>query len=266
MEVFRWAITRKYKSPLILWLFVGGRLLRKTGTIFAWDLRSAQEPIPLSHVGLDETAQPVCESEVWEVLFGNYTESSDIISSVSTRILPVMLCSEDGILAIVEQGETLPRKHWINVSIVDLFHANCLRCDNFVTRWEASWIACRALCYQLLWYRSSEPFCKFVCSRLETASFFFFLVLALIFSSYTGCRLCPGMGIDWCAYTWKRCNGRGMNAFTPQQFYWISMHNFLWWPVAWLLTLSFCCSSAINDGRGVLGVYHLRFCVKSRIV
>ena len=172
MEVFRWAITRKYKSPLILWLFVGGRLLRKTGTIFAWDLRSAQEPIPLSHVGLDETAQPVCESEVWEVLFGNYTESSDIISSVSTRILPVMLCSEDGILAIVEQGETLPRKHWINVSIVDLFHANCLRCDNFVTRWEASWIACRALCYQLLWYRSSEPFCKFVCSRLKTARFF----------------------------------------------------------------------------------------------
>ncbi|XP_037447597.1 nuclear pore complex protein NUP43-like [Triticum dicoccoides] len=80
---------------------VGG----SSGTIFAWDLRCAQQPIPLSGVGLDETVQPVCESEVWEVLFDNYTQSSDIISSVSTRILPVMLCSEDGILAIVEQDE-----------------------------------------------------------------------------------------------------------------------------------------------------------------
>ncbi|KAG8046876.1 hypothetical protein GUJ93_ZPchr0008g11722 [Zizania palustris] len=80
---------------------VGG----SSGTIFAWDLRWPQQPIPLSGVGLDGTAQPVCESEVWEVLFDNYTQSSDIISSTSTRILPVMMCSEDGILAVVEQDE-----------------------------------------------------------------------------------------------------------------------------------------------------------------
>ncbi|KAG8087030.1 hypothetical protein GUJ93_ZPchr0010g7492 [Zizania palustris] len=80
---------------------VGG----SSGTIFAWDLRWPQQPIPLSGVGLDGTAQPVCESEVWEVLFDNYTQSSDIISSASTRILPVMMCSEDGILAVVEQDE-----------------------------------------------------------------------------------------------------------------------------------------------------------------
>jgi hypothetical protein len=80
---------------------VGG----SSGAIFAWDLRWPQQPIPLSGVGLHETAEPVCESEVWEVLFDNYTQSSDIISAASTRILPVMMCSEDGILAIVEQGE-----------------------------------------------------------------------------------------------------------------------------------------------------------------
>uniref|UniRef100_A0A0D9X617 Nuclear pore complex protein NUP43 n=1 Tax=Leersia perrieri TaxID=77586 RepID=A0A0D9X617_9ORYZ len=66
---------------------VGG----SSGTIFAWDLRWPQQPIPLSGLGLGGTAQPVCESEVWEVLFDNYTQSSDIISSASTRILPVMM-------------------------------------------------------------------------------------------------------------------------------------------------------------------------------
>lgn len=80
---------------------VGG----SSGTIFAWDLRWPQQPIPLSGVGLNGTVQPVCESEVWEVLFDNYTQSSDIMSSTSTRILPVMMCSEDGILAVVEQDE-----------------------------------------------------------------------------------------------------------------------------------------------------------------
>ncbi|XP_062191608.1 nuclear pore complex protein NUP43 [Phragmites australis] len=80
---------------------VGG----SSGTIFAWDLRWPQQLTPLSGVGLNGTAQPVCESEVWEVLFDTYTQSSDIISSVATRVLPVMMCSEDGILAVVEQDE-----------------------------------------------------------------------------------------------------------------------------------------------------------------
>ncbi|XP_040382848.1 nuclear pore complex protein NUP43 [Oryza brachyantha] len=80
---------------------VGG----SSGTIFAWDLRWPQQPIPLSSLGINGPTQSVCESEVWEVLFDNYTQSSDIISSSSTRILPVMMCSEDGILAVVEQDE-----------------------------------------------------------------------------------------------------------------------------------------------------------------
>ncbi|KAK8450835.1 hypothetical protein SEVIR_6G109500v4 [Setaria viridis] len=80
---------------------VGG----SSGTIFAWDLRWPQQPIPLSGVGLNGTAEPVCESEVWEVHFDTYTQSSDIISSASSKILPVMMCSEDGILAVVKQDE-----------------------------------------------------------------------------------------------------------------------------------------------------------------
>ncbi|KAJ1267953.1 hypothetical protein BS78_07G098400 [Paspalum vaginatum] len=80
---------------------VGG----SSGTIFAWDLRWPQQPIALSGIGLNGMYEPVCESEVWEVLFDTYTQSSDIISSASARILPVMMCSEDGILAIVEQDE-----------------------------------------------------------------------------------------------------------------------------------------------------------------
>lgn len=96
-----------------------------SGTIFAWDLRWPQQPIPLSGVGLNGTVQPVCESEVWEVLFDNYTQSSDIISSASTRILPVMMCSEDGILAVVEQGKPVARKLYrVPVFIVDFFNAN----------------------------------------------------------------------------------------------------------------------------------------------
>lgn len=80
---------------------VGG----SSGTVFAWDLRWPQQPIPLSGVGANGTAEPVFESEVWEVLFDAYTQSCDIISSASAKILPVMMCSEDGILAIVEQDE-----------------------------------------------------------------------------------------------------------------------------------------------------------------
>ncbi|CAL5002958.1 unnamed protein product [Urochloa decumbens] len=83
---------------------VGG----SSGTIFVWDLRWPQQPIPLSGVGLSGAAEPGCESEVWEVLFDTYTQSSDIISSTSSKILPVMMCSEDGILAVVEQADERP--------------------------------------------------------------------------------------------------------------------------------------------------------------
>ncbi|XP_044471619.1 nuclear pore complex protein NUP43-like [Mangifera indica] len=80
-------------------LLAGG----SSGTIFAWDLRWQQQPLILSGVGTGDAAVPsISESEVWEVQYDCYTKSSNISSA---RVLPAMFCSEDGILAVVEQGE-----------------------------------------------------------------------------------------------------------------------------------------------------------------
>ncbi|RLM61974.1 hypothetical protein C2845_PM14G07470 [Panicum miliaceum] len=110
--VYQWSSAIVYILAFIRIGVVGIHVIESTGkvggssgTIFAWDLRWPQQPIPLSGVGLNGTTEPVCESEVWEVLFDTYTQSSDIISSASSKILPVMMCSEDGILAVVEQDE-----------------------------------------------------------------------------------------------------------------------------------------------------------------
>ncbi|XP_024458837.1 nuclear pore complex protein NUP43 isoform X1 [Populus trichocarpa] len=76
-----------------------------SGTVFAWDLRRQQEPIILSSIGSSDTmTQPLSESEVWEVQYDYYTKSLNSNIS-SSRILPAMICSEDGILAVIEQGE-----------------------------------------------------------------------------------------------------------------------------------------------------------------
>lgn len=81
---------------------VGG----SSGVVFAWDLRNPQHPIILSGVETGwSTNHPVSESEVWEVRYDNYTKSSNISNFSSSKILPVMMCSEDGILASLEQGE-----------------------------------------------------------------------------------------------------------------------------------------------------------------
>lgn len=80
---------------------VGG----SSGIVFAWDLRWQQQPILLSGVGLNGTTQPISESDVWEVQYDSYIQSSNINSASSTRILPIMMCSEDGILAVLEQGK-----------------------------------------------------------------------------------------------------------------------------------------------------------------
>ncbi|KAL6984940.1 hypothetical protein U1Q18_018321 [Sarracenia purpurea var. burkii] len=73
-----------------------------SGTVFAWDIRWQNQPIILSGVANGEVStHSPCESEVWEVQYDSYMH--DISSS--SRILPVMICSEDGILAVVEQGE-----------------------------------------------------------------------------------------------------------------------------------------------------------------
>ncbi|XP_051132028.1 nuclear pore complex protein NUP43 [Andrographis paniculata] len=78
-----------------------------SGTLFAWDIRSPKQSVVLSGVGFrDAPKNSLVESDVWEVQYDNYTHSSKIInSSSSSRILPAMICSEDGILGVVEHGE-----------------------------------------------------------------------------------------------------------------------------------------------------------------
>ncbi|OVA10299.1 WD40 repeat [Macleaya cordata] len=79
-----------------------------SGTIFAWDLRWQQQPIFLSGIGTQEGAvHSPSESEVWEVQYDCYMQSPNISNTSSARVLPVMMCSEDGVLASVEQGEEL---------------------------------------------------------------------------------------------------------------------------------------------------------------
>ncbi|XP_065851400.1 nuclear pore complex protein NUP43 [Euphorbia lathyris] len=76
-----------------------------SGKVFAWDLRWQQQPIILSGVGTNESAtHSLSESDVWEVKYDSYSKSSSSNIS-SSRILPAMICSEDGILAAIEQGE-----------------------------------------------------------------------------------------------------------------------------------------------------------------
>ncbi|KAA8522831.1 hypothetical protein F0562_009254 [Nyssa sinensis] len=77
-----------------------------SGTVFAWDIRWQQQPIILSGMATGgANAHSPSESEVWEVQYDNYMHSSNMGNVSSSRILPVMICSEDGILAVVEQGE-----------------------------------------------------------------------------------------------------------------------------------------------------------------
>ncbi|KAF5950513.1 hypothetical protein HYC85_012506 [Camellia sinensis] len=62
------------------------------------------QPIVLSGVAAGEfQSHSLSESEIWEVQHDSY--SSNIGNISTSRVLPVMICSEDGILAVVEQGE-----------------------------------------------------------------------------------------------------------------------------------------------------------------
>ncbi|KAJ8750983.1 hypothetical protein K2173_016164 [Erythroxylum novogranatense] len=115
-----------------------------TGTVFAWDLRSQQQPIILSGVGTGETmTHPLSESEVWEVQCDCYIKSSSRGLS-SSRILPAMFCSEDGILAVVEQGEEptelLAEPCAINSFDIDLQNPSDIICS---LEWESIAIVSR---------------------------------------------------------------------------------------------------------------------------
>ncbi|KAK6156661.1 hypothetical protein DH2020_010909 [Rehmannia glutinosa] len=82
----------------------GGPAGGSSGIVFAWDIRWPKQPVMLSGVGAGDAANSLVESDIWEVQYDNYTHSSKIINSSSSRVLPAMICSEDGILAVIEQG------------------------------------------------------------------------------------------------------------------------------------------------------------------
>ncbi|KAG8372529.1 hypothetical protein BUALT_Bualt12G0075600 [Buddleja alternifolia] len=77
-----------------------------SGTVFAWDIRSPKQPLILSGFGANDVpANSLVESDIWEIQYDNYTHSSKISNPTSSRVLPAMICSEDGILGVIEQGE-----------------------------------------------------------------------------------------------------------------------------------------------------------------
>ncbi|MCL7037705.1 hypothetical protein MKW94_003123 [Papaver nudicaule] len=105
-----------------------------SGTIFAWDLRWQQQPIFLSGVGApDEGMNSLSESEIWEVQYDSYMHSQNVSNSSSTRVLPVMMCSEDGFLASIEQGgkqiEVLGETCSINSFDIDLQNPSDVICS-----------------------------------------------------------------------------------------------------------------------------------------
>ncbi|XP_071725065.1 nuclear pore complex protein NUP43 [Rutidosis leptorrhynchoides] len=75
------------------------------GTVFAWDTRRSQQPIVLSGIDTGETTPCISESDVWEVQYDTFMSASSHSTISSERVLPAMICSEDGILAVIKQGE-----------------------------------------------------------------------------------------------------------------------------------------------------------------
>lgn len=76
-----------------------------SGTVFAWDIRWQQQPVIVSGAWAGGgPANSLSESEVWEVQYDSYRHSHNTSNVSSSKILPAMICSEDGILAVVEQG------------------------------------------------------------------------------------------------------------------------------------------------------------------
>ncbi|GMP36057.1 hypothetical protein CsSME_00008292 [Camellia sinensis var. sinensis] len=115
-----------------------------SGTVFAWDLRWQQQPIVLSGVAAGEfQSHSLSESEIWEVQYDSY--SSNIGNMSTSRVLPVMICSEDGILAVVEQGEEaielLAEPCAINSFDIDRQNPSDVICS---LEWEAIAILMRA--------------------------------------------------------------------------------------------------------------------------
>lgn len=78
------------------------------GAVYAWDLRWQQEPIALAGPAASKSRHPmgglIVESEVWEAKYDALLQSAGH-GVESGKSPPVMVCSEDGILALLDGGE-----------------------------------------------------------------------------------------------------------------------------------------------------------------
>eukprot|EP00250_Pteridium_aquilinum_P010533 c19456_g1_i1 orf=471-1592(+) len=81
---------------------VGG----SNGIVLAWDLRWQKEPLQLcgsSDLKGQFLGDSMVESDIWEVKFDPFSPPGS--NAMSSKIPPIMMCSEDGILGVVEAGE-----------------------------------------------------------------------------------------------------------------------------------------------------------------
>ncbi|CAM6041556.1 unnamed protein product [Sphagnum compactum] len=79
------------------------------GSVVAWDMRRQQELIPLAgaipSMGRSALEFPiVAEGEIWEVKFDPALYERGLMTEVG-KVPPVFVCSEDGILALLQGGE-----------------------------------------------------------------------------------------------------------------------------------------------------------------
>ncbi|KAG0605921.1 hypothetical protein M758_9G098300 [Ceratodon purpureus] len=72
------------------------------GTVLAWDLRRQNELFTLAGKGGKGGSSTIAEGEVWNVKLDPALQGGG--QGESGKIPPVLMCSEDGILAIIESG------------------------------------------------------------------------------------------------------------------------------------------------------------------
>ena len=76
------------------------------GTVLAWDLRRQNELCTLAGKGVKGGSSTIAEGEVWNVKLDPALQGGG--QGESGKIPPVLMCSEDGILAIIESGLYFP--------------------------------------------------------------------------------------------------------------------------------------------------------------
>lgn len=73
------------------------------GTVLAWDLRRQNELHSLAGRGCKSGSSTGAEGEIWNV---KLDPALQVGQGESGKIPPVLMCSEDGILALIESGMT----------------------------------------------------------------------------------------------------------------------------------------------------------------